>query len=267
MEDEVAEAGSKFQFANLKQFALASGRALIDVIVPPKCLSCRAPVTQGSSLCISCWQNLQFLESPVCDVMGTPFAYDQGEGALSAAALADPPPWDKSRAAIVFDQNSKNLIHALKYKDHHEAALMMVRMMARAGRELLAESDLIVPVPLHPTRLWKRRFNQAALLAKPLAQIAVKKYAPDLLERKVATRQQVGLDQKARQKNVKKAFQVPEAKLNELKGRKILLVDDVRTTGATFAACAEALKKAGAAEVNVLSFALVLEPHRFHIDI
>ena len=199
--------------------------------------------------------------------MGTPFAYDQGEGALSAAALADPPPWDKARAAIVFDQNSKNLIHALKYKDHHEVALMMVRMMARAGRELLAEADLIVPVPLHHTRLWKRRFNQAALLAKPLALIATKKYAPDVLVRKIATRQQVGLDQPARQKNVKKAFQVPESKLIELKDRKILLVDDVRTTGATLAACAEALKTAGAAQVNALSFALVLEPHRFHIDV
>jgi ComF family protein len=267
MEDEVAEAGPKFQFANLTQFAKAIGRSFVDIIVPPKCLSCRTPVTQGSSLCISCWQDLQFLESPVCDVMGTPFAYDQGEGALSAAALADPPPWDKARAAIVFDQNSKNLIHALKYKDHHEVALMMVRMMARAGRALLAEADLIVPVPLHHSRLWKRRFNQAALLAKPLALIATKKYAPDVLVRKIATRQQVGLDQPARQKNVKKAFQVPESKLIELKDRKILLVDDVRTTGATLAACAEALKTAGVAQVNVLSFALVLEPHRFHIDV
>ena len=267
MEDEVAEAGSKFQFVNVTQFAKTCGRALIDIIVPPKCLSCRTPVTQGSSLCISCWQNLQFLESPVCDVMGTPFAYDQGEGALSAVALADPPPWDKARAAIVFDQNSKNLIHALKYKDHHEASLMMVRMMARAGRELMAEADLIVPVPLHATRLWKRRFNQAALLAKPLAQMASKKYAPDVLVRNVATRQQVGLDQKARQKNVKKAFQVPDSKLSELKGRNVLLIDDVRTTGATVAACALALKNAGAAQVNSLSFALVLEPHRFHIDI
>jgi ComF family protein len=199
--------------------------------------------------------------------MGTPFAYDQGDGALSAAALADPPPWDRARAAIVFDQQSKSLIHALKYKDHHEAALLMVRMMARAGRELLTEADLIVPVPLHSTRLWKRRFNQAALLAKPLALIATKKYAPDVLVRNIATRQQVGLDQPARQKNVKKAFQVPESKLIELKDRKILLVDDVRTTGATLAACAEALKTAGAAQVNVLSFALVLEPRRFHIDV
>ena len=267
MEDEVAEAGSKFQFVNWRKAGSQYALKLIDLIVPPKCLLCRKPVTQGACLCVSCWLELNFLEHPVCDVMGTPFAYDQGVGALSAAALADPPPWDRARAAIVFDHNSKNLVHALKYKDHHEAAIMMVRMMARAGRELLAEADLIVPVPLHPTRLWKRRFNQAALLAKPLAQIAHKKYAPDLLTRNVPTRQQVGLNQSARQKNVKKAFQVSESKLSELKDRKILLVDDVRTTGATVAACAEALKKAGAAQVSVLSFALVLEPHRFHIDV
>ena len=199
--------------------------------------------------------------------MGTPFAYDQGEGALSAAALADPPPWDKARAATVFDQNSKSLIHALKYKDHHEAALLMVRMMARAGRELLADADFILPVPLHPTRLWKRRFNQAALLAKPLALQSGKPYAADIILRKVATRQQVGLDHKARTKNVRKAFEVPLEKVMLIKDRNILLVDDVRTTGATLAACAEALKQAGAARVYVLSFALVLEPHRFHIDV
>lgn len=267
MEDEVAEAGAKFQFANVQAVGRRFARALVDLIVPPKCLVCRAQVTEGACLCISCWQKLNFLEHPVCDVMGTPFAYDQGEGALSAAALADPPPWNKARAAIVFDQNSKNLVHALKYKDHHEAALLMVRMMARAGRDVLAETDFVVPVPLHPTRLWKRRFNQAALLAKPLAKIANRPYSPDMLLRKIATRQQVGLDHVARQKNVRKAFQVPPAKLSEIKDRRILLVDDVRTTGATFAACAEALKKAGAAQVHVLSFALVLEPHRFHIDV
>lgn len=267
MEDEVAEAGSKFQFAHLRKAANQYALAFVDLIVPPKCLSCRTPVTQGASLCVACWSKLNFLEDPVCDVMGTPFAYDQGKGALSAAALADPPPWDKARAAIVFDQNSKNLIHALKYKDHHEAALLMVRMMARAGRELLAESEYIMPVPLHPTRLWKRRFNQAALLAKPLAEQLGKPYAADIIVRKVATRQQVGLDHNARAKNVRKAFQVSPEKSMLIKGRTILLVDDVRTTGATVAACADVLKQAGAAKVFILSFALVLEPHRFHIDI
>ena len=267
MEDEVAEAGSKFQFANWRKIANQYASIFVDLIVPPKCLSCRVSVTQGASLCVTCWSKLNFLEHPVCDVMGTPFAYDQGEGALSAAALADPPPWDRARAAIVFDQNSKNLIHALKYKDHHEAALLMVRMMARVGRDLIAEADFIVPVPLHPTRLWKRRFNQAALLAKPIAFQSGKPYAADIILRKIATRQQVGLDHRARAKNVRKAFFVPPEKAMLIKDRTVLLVDDVRTTGATVAACAVALKQAGAARVYALSFALVLEPHRFHIDV
>jgi ComF family protein len=145
--------------------------------------------------------------------------------------------------------------------------LLMVRMMARAGRELLDESDYILPVPLHPTRLWKRRFNQAALLAKPLAEQSGKPYAADIILRKVATRQQVGLDHNARAKNVRKAFHVSAEKSLLLKDRNILLVDDVRTTGATVAACADVLKQAGAAKVFILSFALVLEPHRFHIEI
>jgi ComF family protein len=266
MEQEVAEAGTKFQFADLRPtFSTFFGR-IVDLIVPPKCLVCHKPVTQGACLCVACWSGLQFIEQPVCDVMGTPFAYDQGPGALSAVALADPPLWDKARAAVVFDDQSKTLVHALKYKDHHEAALLMVRLMARAGRDVVAEADLIVPVPLHPSRLWKRRFNQAALLAQPLSMAAGKPYATDILLRKVATRQQVGLNQTARNKNVRKAFAVPPEHLALVKGRRILLVDDVRTTGATAASCAEVLKAAGAAQVFVLSFALVLEPHRFHIE-
>ena len=228
---------------------------------------CRVDVTEGASLCVSCWQALQFLEHPVCDVMGTPFAYDQGEGALSAEALAAPPVWDRARAAVVFNESSKGLVHALKYQDHAEAALFMVRMMARAGRDLLAEADIIMPVPLHPIRLWKRRFNQAALLAKPLGKQASKPVVVDLLLRKLATRPQVGLNAVARAKNVRKAFHVPAHKARFIEGKTILLIDDVRTTGATINACAEILKKAGATKVNVLSFALVLEPHRFHIDV
>ncbi|MDE2444591.1 MAG: ComF family protein [Alphaproteobacteria bacterium] len=266
MDEEVADVAPKFQFADVRRgFSLAMGR-VVDLIVPPKCLVCHQSVTIGASLCVACWQKLNFIEHPICDVMGTPFAYDQGIGTLSAAALAAPPPWDKARAAVVFDDHSKGLVHALKYKDHHEAALFMVRLMARAGRDVLAASDLVVPVPLHPSRLWKRRFNQAALLAKPLAAGAGKPYGAVQLLRKVATRQQVGLKQEAREKNVRKAFAIAEDLLLDIKDRTVLVVDDVRTTGATAAACAEALKVAGAAQVFVLSFALVLEPHRFHIE-
>lgn len=241
-------------------------QAAVDLITPPKCLTCRKNLQLGASLCRDCWQKLVYLEEPVCDVMGTPFAYDQGEGIVSAAALADPPSWDKARAAVLFDDASKGLVHALKYRDETEAGLFMARMMARAGRHLVAEADFIVPIPLHRSRLWKRRFNQAAFLAKPIATGAGKVFATDMLLRKLATRQQVGLDAAARAKNVRKAFEVPFEKLPLIAGKTILLVDDVRTTGATVNACAATLKKAGAAQIYVLTFALVKEPHRMHIE-
>jgi ComF family protein len=130
----------------------------------------------------------------------------------------------------------------------------------------VAEADVVLPVPLHRSRLWKRRFNQAAFLAQPIAKGAGKAFATDILLRQLATRQQVGLNAEARRKNVRRAFAVPFEKQSLISGKTILLVDDVRTTGATLAACAVALKAAGAVRVNVLTFALVKEPHRMHID-
>jgi ComF family protein len=222
-------------------------------------------VGEPASLCIACWAGLQHLDEPVCDALGTPFAYDQGEGALSAEALSDPPPWDRSRAAVIFDDHSGKLVHALKYQDRQEAGLLMARMMARAGRRLLAETDLILPVPLHRFRLWRRRFNQSAFLAQQLSRIATKPWRHDILIRTRRTRAQVGLDQAERRKNVRGAFQLRPDGLAAVSGKCVLLVDDVRTTGATAEACAEALKQAGAARVFLLSFALVPAPAKPHI--
>ncbi len=240
-------------------------RGTIDFVAPPKCLICHQAVLEPAGLCVSCWVGLRQIDEPVCDVMGTPFAYDQGEGSLSAAALAEPPAWDRARAAVAFDEAARPIIHSLKYRDTQEAGLLMARMMRRAGRVLLADADLIVPVPLHRWRLWWRRFNQSAYLAQHLAAAAGKPYRPDLLERVRATRSQVGLDHEARRKNVRRAFRLAAEAAGEVAGRRVLLVDDVMTTGATAGACAEALKAAGVARVDVLSFALVLEPKRFHI--
>lgn len=142
----------------------------------------------------------------------------------------------------------------------------MSRMMARAGRELLADADLVIPVPLHRFRLWQRRFNQSSYLAQRLAGDQGKAWRSDLLIRIKATRPQVGLDSAARRKNLKGAFRVGAELQALVAGRKILLVDDVLTTGATAGACALALKQAGAAQVDVLVFALVLEPVRLHIS-
>ncbi len=240
-------------------------RGFVDLVTPSLCLSCSAPVGEPASLCVTCWGKLKPIEEPVCDALGTPFAYDQGEGALSAAALADPPPWDRSRAAVLFEDEAAKLVHALKYRDRPEAGLLMARMMARAGRRLMAQADLIVPVPLHRYRLWKRRFNQSALLAQRVSQLSGTPWRHDVLVRARATRAQVGLDEAARRKNVRNAFAVCADRLASVAGKSVVLVDDVRTTGATAEACAVALRKAGARQVNLLTFALVQLPSKPHI--
>ncbi len=265
MDEPIAEKTDVIKQA--QTFGLAGWAKLVDFLTPPLCLSCQVPATSGASLCLECWQKLHFVDEPVCDVLGTPFAYDEGEGAVSPAAIADPPSWDKARAAVVFDDASAHLVHLLKYIDRQEAGLAMARMMLGAGRSLLPAIDVILPVPLHRKRLWQRRFNQAAFLCQHISEVSAKPWVHDVLLRIEATTSQVGLDAKERHKNVRRAFDVPPEKRPVIEGKSILLVDDVRTTGATANACAETLKKAGAAQVNVLSFALVLEPARLHIEV
>jgi ComF family protein len=259
---EIAEPLQRWQ-----QTAFRAWNAFVDLVTPPKCLSCRAAVTAGAALCVPCWQKLTFLDAPVCDALGTPFGYDEGEGMLSPAAIADPPPWDKARAATAFDDHSRHLIHLLKYQDTQEAGMLMARMMLGAGRSLIAEADVLMPVPLHRFRLWQRRFNQAAYLATIIARQSGKQLKLDVLLRDRRTRQQVGLTANERRKNVRMAFSVAPEKRAAIEGKTVLLVDDVRTTGATLAACAQTLRDSGAIHVHVLTFALVLEPAKLHIDV
>jgi ComF family protein len=264
VDEPIAEKQRVFQ--RLQGAGLSLWRGFVDVVTPPLCLSCQTPVTVGAALCFSCWQKLNFIDEPVCDVLGTPFAYDEGEGAVSPAAIADPPSWDKARAAVAFDEASKHLVHQLKYQDRQEAGVAMARLMAGAARNLLHETDVIIPVPLHRKRLWQRRFNQAAYLATHIARRADKPWVSDALLRTQSTPSQVGMKADERRKNVRRAFEVPVDKRHVIDGKTVLLVDDVRTTGATASACAHMLKNAGAAHVHVISFALVLEPHRLHIE-
>ncbi|MFW6076222.1 MAG: ComF family protein [Hyphomicrobiales bacterium] len=241
-----------------------AGRMIADFLLPPQCLSCRERVMEPATLCARCWRELAFLTEPCCDRRGLPFAFDPGDGILSAAALAHPPTWDRARAAVRFDESSRRLVHDLKYRDRHEVAGLMARLMAVAGPSLMAESAFVVPVPLFRWRLWRRRYNQSALLARRLCRPDLP-FRPDLLERTRPTAAQVGLGHAQRKANVRGAFQVPETVRGVIAGTTALLVDDVITSGATADACARALKKAGAARVNVLAFALVHDPERFHI--
>jgi len=249
----------------LGKFAASALTFVADFIVPPHCLLCRKPSQATASLCADCWGKLRFIDEPCCPRLGIPFPYDPGSGQVSAAALADPPPWSRARAALAYDDASKDIVQALKYRDRHEAGILMSRLMVRAGSRLLADAELVVPVPLHRWRLWQRRFNQAAILARRLCADSPKRFQPLALMRARATRPQVGLDHEARQKNVRGAFVVPDERTAMIAGRRVLLIDDVMTTGATARACTTALLRAGASEVDVLTFALVLEPRRLHI--
>jgi ComF family protein len=178
---------------------------------------------------------------------------------LSPQALTDPPAFDRARAAVVFGDISRDLVHGLKYGDRLDLAQPMARLMAQAGRDVIAQADLILPVPLHAFRLWRRRFNQAALLTRHLATASKKKWRTDALVRVRATPSQITLSRLERHRNVAGAFAVPPAAEAHVHGRRILLVDDVLTTGATLDACARPLRRAGASHVDALTFARVVE--------
>src|SRR5271154_4083755 len=239
-------------------------RTALDLALPPLCAACREPV-DGKGLCPACWSKLSFITRPYCERLGIPFVYDPGPGILSMEAIADPPAYNRARAAVRFDEISRALVHALKYGDRLDLAPMMGRWISQAGRELLAEADALVPVPLHWRRLWARRFNQSAMLAATISAESGVPIAAGALKRVKATVQQVGLSRSERAANVQGAFRVPPEGRSAVPGRRLVLVDDVLTSGATVDACARVLLRAGAANVDVLVFARVADAARTSI--
>jgi ComF family protein len=201
---------------------------------------------------------MRFIERPFCERLGTPFAVDLGVPLVSPAAMADPPVFERARAVARYDDTARLIVHRLKYSDRLDLARALGRMMARAGAELAAECDVIVPVPLHRSRLWRRRFNQAMELAGIVATAHEKPCDPALLARVKRTRPQVGLSRNQRGDNLQGAFKVPAEGKARLKGKRVLLVDDVLTTGATANAASRALLRGGASAVDVLAFARVV---------
>jgi ComF family protein len=237
-------------------------RLALDVALPPLCPSCREPVGDGAGLCAPCWSKLSLIERPFCEKLGIPFTYDPGPGVYSMQAIANPPAYARARAAVRYDEVARTLVHALKYGDRLDLAPTMARWMARAGADLLPDADLIVPVPLHWRRLWARRFNQSAALSGFISGQAGPPVNITALKRAKATPQQVGLSRTARAANVQGAFRIDAPGKAEIKRKHILLVDDVLTSGATVDACARALLRAGARQVDVLVFARVVDPAR-----
>jgi ComF family protein len=234
----------------------------LDVALPPLCPACRGLVGDDGGLCAACWSKLSFIARPYCERLGTPFGYDPGPGVLSSEAIADPPAFARARAAVCYDDIASALVHALKYGDRLDLAPAMGRWMAQAGRELTADADALVPVPLHWRRLWARRFNQAAALAREVATASGVPVIDNALRRLRPTPQQVGLNRTDRAGNVQGAFAVPDERTPAIVGKRLVLVDDVLTSGATVEACTRALLRAGAARVDVLVFARVVDALR-----
>jgi ComF family protein len=238
-----------------------AGKLALDIALPTLCVACREPV-DGEGVCAACWARLSFIAKPYCPRLGIPFVYDPGEGLLSMEAIANPPAYARARAAVRYDDVAKTLVHALKYQDRTDLAPTMGRWMARAGREFLQDADLLVPVPLHWRRGWSRRYNQSGALARAIERQSGVKVASEALRRIRPTQQQIGLNRTQRASNVQGAFKVASHRQSEIQGARVILVDDVLTSGATIDACARALLRAKAASVDVLVFARVVDTHK-----
>jgi ComF family protein len=236
----------------------AFARGCLDILMPPVTLDGGArPLASGLS--DQAWSRIRFLEDPVCDGCGVAFEHDPGRLGLDRcpACLAQPHVFERARAACVYDEHSRDLILAFKHADRLEHAPLFTRWLSRAAAPLIETADAVVPVPLHWSRLIRRRANQAAEIARPLAQASGRAYLADALVRTRPTPTQGANSARGRRQNVRGVFAVPAARAKEIRGRRILLVDDVLTTGATADACARVLLDAGARAVDVAVIARV----------
>lgn len=235
-----------------------AARCLADIVYPPVCHGCGVATGSHGGFCASCWCGIRFIERPYCEVLGLPFAHDPGAGMLSAEAIAHPPIFSRLRAATIYDGPARKLVQSLKYHDRTDLAAMMAAWMTRAGEAHLKDCDAILPVPLHRLRLLGRKFNQSAELGRHLSRLTGRPFLPATLLRSKRTARQVGLTARARQENVRAAFTIAAGHEADVFGKRLVLVDDVYTTGATVSSATRALTRAGAAEVTVLTFAMAV---------
>ncbi|TAL02018.1 MAG: ComF family protein [Rhodospirillaceae bacterium] len=222
----------------------------VDALLPPRCLGCGAAVDAPGALCATCFSGFTFIAAPMCRVCGLPLATVADDDLICGGCLRERPDFDRARAVFVYDATSKGLLLRFKHGDRTDAAVHLARWMHRAGSVLIETCDVIVPVPLHRWRLLWRTYNQAALLSNALGRLTSKPTVPDALTRIKATPTQGHLDRTARRRNVSGAFRV--RRIRAVRDKRVLLVDDVFTTGATAEACTRALLAAGARAVDVL---------------
>lgn len=236
---------------------------LVDLVFPPRCPLCGEGLSSQVGLCSSCWSELAIPGEPACKLCQRPFSDSVSDGAICAPCLAEAPKHDGIAAGTLYNDASRRLV--LAFKHGHRVAL--APMLARLMVPKLAEVDgewLVLPVPLHRWRLWRRGFNQAALLAGEIAPAKGAHLMVDGLLRRKATPMLGGLGRKARARVLSGAICINPKRIAALRGCKVVLVDDVLTSGATSHACVSALKRAGAEKVVIACFARVLDealPH------
>lgn len=232
----------------------------LDVVLPPRCFACGEIVATQGQLCASCWPGVNFITEPCCDKCGLPFEFHTTHLNHCGACLAHPPAFDQARSALHYDDGSRPIVLKFKHGDNLALARSMAEWMARVAANLVEDDSLIIAVPLHRWRLFKRRYNQAALLGGELSKLLARPHDAQVLKRVKPTPSQGGLNAKERRRNVQRAFQVAQNKRYLVRDRPILLVDDVFTTGATVEACAKVLHRAGARSVKIVTFARVVSP-------
>ena len=238
-------------------------RRALDFLLPPHCLTCEQPVDAPGQFCPSCFERTNFITAPCCTRCGVPFETKERGGSAGACpnCIADPPPWGEARAALRYDEQAKRLILPFKYGDRVETAPVLAAMMARAGAVLLREADWLVPVPLHRRRMLSRRYNQAALLARALSRQTGRPLLLDALRRVRATSPLAEMSPDRRSAEMDAAIVARPARRPMLDRSRVLLIDDVLTSGATARACVAALLTAGVTRVDVLAAARVRSQH------
>jgi len=253
---EIQFMGSCEMFAErLKSGSGVLAQKIVRMLFPPQCLSCSEELeTEG--FCGKCWRETQFITGTKCDACGVMLAGEEEDGLYCDTCLREPSKWQRGRAAAVYHGGAAKSVMALKYADRWDLARPLARYMLKVGEPVL-KADIVAPVPLHWTRLMRRKFNQAALLSKEIALATRQEHLPDLLVRNRITVIQKSMDREERKKNLQNAFSVNSKLEKRLKGKRILLIDDVMTSGATLSECADACKRAGSGDVNVLVFARV----------